>query len=980
MDLAEFIALLTRSGLDVTEREVAEMLWLAQYASAPAAGERSPPDRPGSEPPSEQEGLEQADEPGPLAPSGTILPLHLPEVSRRQATPGRDAPAGAGVGGISIPMPASTALPQVLDLVRALRPLKLRHSGGRRRTLDEPATADASARAGTLLPVMRAATERSLSLTLVTDTGPAMAIWSKLEAELAGIMAYLGAFRDVQRWYLRGDRDGRPAVARGVSADHPSHDVSELVDPQGRRLVLVLTDGADSLWYAGAMAEALRAWGQAGPVAILQPLPQQLWARTALAPVLGTLFAGRQATPNTELTFVPRAARFRPSSAVPADGHVPVPILEIRSDWLGRWASFVREPSSDGFHCAVTHAAARPPVTAPVDSTAAERVRRFTEQASPQARQLACYLSTVPLSLPIARHVQQALLPASQPSHLAEVLLGGLVTTHAADRDEWRYEFYPGVRDLLLGGLDRFDAHRVLTTVSRGLAERFGRGADEFIAIAVPPTASDGLPGSTGSAAVASGPFAEITARVVQRITGKFPAAVASDESAASALDEMIRRYQRTGRIADIDAAIATLRSVGGLGTDARIGPGTDARAGGGTGRGPGAGPGGGRPEPAHRIFPPRELAAALRSRYLALGNGADLDEAIDVLRLAAPAAADQPALYHQLAETLALRQARTGSAADADSAVQAARMAAGQVRPGTDEASRYSATLAVILARHARTTGSATELDEAIELLRRSGADAALPDAERAELMIQLSIALRARAASASPDAAMPDLDEAVANNRSALALTAAAAEQERPADLARRHAELGAALLDRNHVKAAISGGTGTAALREAASSFETAANLTRSTPEELAVYLARLGITRLELARRTDGREPELADAVSALRGAVSQTLPDSEVWLESVVALASALIIRFGRDRRLGDLLEAEYLLAQAVSAPSQPGVADLSTLSARLLLARAYASAGHREKAREILSTLRSELSPDHPDYRAAVELNEELRR
>ena len=85
---------------------------------------------------------------------------------------------------MSVPVPASTALPGSLALMRALRPLKLRAPDIRRRTLDEAATVDATARSGALMPVLHAGSERRFSLALVVDTGPAMAVWAKLEAEL----------------------------------------------------------------------------------------------------------------------------------------------------------------------------------------------------------------------------------------------------------------------------------------------------------------------------------------------------------------------------------------------------------------------------------------------------------------------------------------------------------------------------------------------------------------------------------------------------------------------------------------------------------------------------------------------------------------------------------------------------------------------------------------------------------------------------
>ena len=167
MDVAGFVDLLTRSGLDVTPLEIAEALWLAGYAAPPARqapGDRPPPAPPGREPEAEPpDGAGDRESGTPRAPSDR-RPVHLP------AAPGPGWTSLTGTG-IPVPVPASTALPGSLALIRALRPLKLRAPDIRRRTLDEAATIDATARSGALMPVLRAGSERRFSLALVVDTG-----------------------------------------------------------------------------------------------------------------------------------------------------------------------------------------------------------------------------------------------------------------------------------------------------------------------------------------------------------------------------------------------------------------------------------------------------------------------------------------------------------------------------------------------------------------------------------------------------------------------------------------------------------------------------------------------------------------------------------------------------------------------------------------------------------------------------------------
>jgi len=974
MNVGGLVDLLTRSGLDVTPLEVAEALWLARYATPPASqAPGEPPVPPEAEPEAEAPPEVSRGESGTPRPPAEQLPLYLP------SSPGTGGSGLLGTGR-SIPVPASTALPGSLVLMRALRPLKLRAPDVKRRTLDETATVDASARSGTLMPVLSAGSERRFSLALVVDTGPAMAVWAKLEAELLVALHRLAAFRELERWYLHTDH-GRAGIAHSARASPAPRDPAELLDPAGRRVILVLSDGAGSAWSSGAMARALRLWGSAGPVAILQPLPQQLWLRTALSPVRGRLTAARQAAPNAELGFTPRgrAARWQrlldlaKNAASPPP--VPVPVLEIGPDWLRGWARLVGVGQGTTLDCAVTLAPARPapepaaPAPESADATAEDRVRHFVEQASPEAQRLASYLAAAPLSLPVIRHVQQAMLPGSGPSHLAEVLLGGLVITRGVPGEpggsrRWRYEFAPGVRDLLLSGLGRADARHVLMAVSRELNARFGRGADEFTGV-VP------VPGAHTVISSANGPFAEISSHVLGRITGMVTKARAEgppDPDAGAELPAtLIRRYQRTGRITDIDAAIAALRRT------ATAPPPVTGHA-----ERPAASP----VDPTAAL----ELATALQTRYLGVAAPEDLDEAIGVLRQAArdggSGAAMSPVLG-QLAIALGLRHARTGSRADLEEAVTAASMATDSIRKGSKDFPRYAATLAELLVRR----GSPTDLDHAVMLLRRASApEEALTRDDRARLFTDLSTALRTRAAyrrgtattarwgeGESPDA---DLDEAIDLMRRAIALGGNGAAElygVRARELAERYAGLAAALLDRGQ----ISGDS--AALQAAAENYRKAVGLAAPGHPETGTYLTGLGIAARELGV-TGGRKHDVDEAVRTLRQAIGETLPEDPEMPRRQSELAASLTARFEFEQYRGDLVEARHLLTEAVAAlTSALGAGHPDTLSTRLGLARAYAAEGRDAEARTILTDVLPSLPREHPSYQAARALEESLR-
>lgn len=1052
--------MLTGAGLDITPLEIAEVLWLAQYA-APAAQAvaRDRDDLPQSEPrPADTAEWRERQEPGPSRPAR--VRLHLP---RETGNAAHGQPAASGT---QVRVPASTALPHSTALLRALRPLRLQAPDARHRALDEAGTADATARAGTLVPVLRAQRERKLSLTLIIDTGPAMALWTKLEAELLVLMQRLGAFRDLQRWYLRTDGGavlGLSRAMRSTAADPTPRDPAELLDPTGNRVILFLTDAAGSAWYSGAVPRILRLWGSRGPVAILQPLPQQLWTFTALRTVPGRLSTVRQAAPNAELTFTPRG-RVSRRLLDPGQTPVPVPVLEIGPDWLGEWARFVSGAPGAALDCAVTITPAPPardaqiPAPAREERGSEERVRQFTEQASPEARRLASYLAAAPLSLPVMRHVQQAMMPGSGPSYLAEIILGGLITTRSVpdypdESQRWRYEFTPGVRDLLLRGLGRSDARRVLTTVSQQLEARFGRGADEFAAVAAPPGP---IRDELTAVSAASQPFAEISADVMERITGHFAPVTgngmtagepqqqsAEPQQQAAEGDSLIHRYQRTGRVSDIDAAIAALRRA--------VPP---PRAADRTG-----------PEPAARTAMSRaeittllDLATALRMRYLPLGEEADLDEAVDTLRQALRAAgpgAIKTAVEHELATALGLRHARTGSPADITEAVEAARAAASAVSPDAEEFPRYAGTAGELLSRRWQADGDAgnlADLDEAITWLREASGRPGMAGL-RATLLTSLGTALRERAVWGGGASAVDtrrsnpaaDLGEAVDALKAAIGLTPRDTGG-RPAELADRHAELGATFAFRarqvityalrhpsrmdmpTHDAMMTVPHSAQADLSRAAGAYQTAAGLLPPDSARLASYLAALGDAMHELSQLT-GEDTYLAEAVRALRESIGHTYSDDPDRPDRLASLAGTLRTRYERSGHPGYLIEASQLLTDA-AAGAPPGSAELAgyltslgvcheemysasganqdlrtaadlfrraaaasdaahgsehpdTLSARLSQARALHAAGLPDEARAVLTdllpALEQVLGPDHPDVLSARELREALR-
>ncbi|MFG2005779.1 SAV_2336 N-terminal domain-related protein [Spirillospora sp. NPDC048911] len=478
MRINELRQALDSLGQSADARELSEILWLACHTSegpAASAPEASPaPDTAHNDLPALEEIPER-----PAAPKG-------PHPTPTSALHPRPAAPEIGGDATEILVPTAPMLADPLSVQRALRPLKRRVASPLRTELDEDATAARIADTALWVPVLTPAPERWLSLNLVVDTGPSMRLWRPLARELAETIRRQGAFRDVHLTYLD--------VSGGVSSSPtaPALSPTALLDPAGRHATLVLSDCSGPHWWNGRAPRALHRWAQTGPAAILQPLPERLWRRTAAPTTPGLASLPRPGAPNTKLHFTPY------------DGEtpegLPIPVLEIAPRWLSGWANLVAGAGPRPTAVATPTATTAAPVRRERELPPEERVRRFLVTASPEAAELAAHVAVSFPSLPVMRLVQKRILGESGPSQLAEVLLSGLL--RPLDVALGQYEFVPGAREALLASLPRPEAwhtRHVLEHVSAEIERRAGSSTEMFRAL---------LPATDGDQALPCRPFA----------------------------------------------------------------------------------------------------------------------------------------------------------------------------------------------------------------------------------------------------------------------------------------------------------------------------------------------------------------------------------------------------------------------------------------------------------------------------------------
>ncbi|MFC9243567.1 SAV_2336 N-terminal domain-related protein [Streptomyces sp. NPDC057136] len=569
--LTALVARLREGGLDPDAEQLCDALWLARWtrvdgalpdgaegaaapttlpgdaaATGPAVGSA---DRVGAQAaPPEDEAPEQPEPTGPDRRIALYPVPHGPRDEDRDRSGGAVPRAGRGRGASALPLgvPAAPALPGLLELQRALRPLQRYRSAAPplRTTLDEVATAELSARAGGLIiPVFRGVARADALLQFVMDASSSMRVWDRMFAEFQQIFGQLGAFRDVQVRYLHQGPDGAPAVSRSPDPGAaPLNSAERLSDPTGRRVTVLVSDCAGPIWHSGQAHRLLHHLARQAPTAVLQPLPQRMWNRTGLPVTYGVLSRGEGSA--GALIKVAGDAGALPAAH---DGALAVPVLPPAAGALAAWAGLLAGTGGGRISGAVGWVRADQPAAAPPRTgsrpSSLQLVSRFRSAASPAAGQLAVYLAAAPLYLPVMQLVQRTMLPDSGPSELAEVLLSGLLTrsrNDSAEGGQW-YEFTPGVQEALLGPLGRDEALLVLKHCSEYIEQRFGKAGPNFPALALAQLgdARTGSPyrsgrpaggepdadtGETDTDADAENggsraphPFAEVAARVLER-------------------------------------------------------------------------------------------------------------------------------------------------------------------------------------------------------------------------------------------------------------------------------------------------------------------------------------------------------------------------------------------------------------------------------------------------------------------------------
>ncbi len=540
------IAILQKAEYDLTARELADIFWLAVHMES--LSEQSP--QPITEP-SPPLPTPKPDTPNkPLAPprSENKLPVtpDRPTAPVVPSPPETQKPSDKeNTEAIPIKIPAAAALRNSLALGRALRPLMRKVPSSTEKILDEEATAQRFAEDEIGIPILQSTPEKWLELALVIEETSITEIWQQTIKEFQLLLKHHGAFRDVRTWKLKGVETSTatketkqtkiqlfPQNSMGFDELAP-HKPDVLIDPKGRRLILLVSDCISAIWRKQLIHPVLELWGQRGLITIIQLLPERFWDRTALVDEIPVLLSNiAPGAYNYQLTYnlwdeddIDEFAAENKRKNL--NSSISIPIVTLEPEPLRIWSQVIvgqGNISTAGFKFysfysrkETKKSADSPPLTPQL--SAAELVDLFRVNASLQARLLAGLMATLPVSISVVHLVQQTLLPESTQIHVAEVFMSGMLkrlpVSQQDDTEYITYEFIDGVRELLRDFVPPHKQISVIDRVTESIVERLGLSVKEFDAQLLTYHGNDALEAKIR-------PFAKFKAQVLRQLGGKY--------------------------------------------------------------------------------------------------------------------------------------------------------------------------------------------------------------------------------------------------------------------------------------------------------------------------------------------------------------------------------------------------------------------------------------------------------------------------
>ncbi|MEA5574933.1 formylglycine-generating enzyme family protein [Anabaena sp. UHCC 0451] len=466
-----------------------------------------------------------------------------PENTEQITEPVKKSETTPQTSGFPFPVAAAPAIDNSLEIARSLRPLKRKVAAKNRFILDEEATVNRIIERNIWTPVTKPAPERWLYLELVVEDSKSSFIWQGLIDELEQILEKQGAFRNIRCWIIptennpttNKNKQNKLALYRrykGGKLAQRKHQYKELIHPDKRGLILIVSDCVSPLWENHIFYQCLKDWSTSQPTAILQFFPENLWDSTQLSS--GRKIFAKSSKPGVvnqklELENLPFWV------SVNWRENLVLPVLNLEPAILNLWSkvvagfgngristylfdlTYLQENLSPNLSPTKKEAlnseglgevandlspnlspTRREALNSPPslvgkgdgglgeDEKAQKIVKNFLATASPIAQRLAGMMAALPVDMAVVNLLRKTCLKAAKTVHVAEFYMAGLledVTPKNHEGKERVYDFIPGVRKVLNNAMAINETENVLDAVSAYIGERIGLSVNSFTAL-----------------------------------------------------------------------------------------------------------------------------------------------------------------------------------------------------------------------------------------------------------------------------------------------------------------------------------------------------------------------------------------------------------------------------------------------------------------------------------------------------------------
>ena len=526
----QFITTLEKK-LNLTGTEIAEILWLAQQTYTHVSINKKP---------TPQEQPLTNNEPNKILPETTdknpITPETKPTKEQELIPIFPKTSDSYPDSGLSINIPDVSSLPYPQKIAKALRSLIQYIAYGKAVLLNEKATVERIPELnGICIPVLEPRIELKFDLALVIDKSDSMIFWQRIIKELQQILKNYGIFRNIQIFGIFKNDQGKIYLKQRIGKKETGkkrYSPQKLIDPNGRRIIFVVSDCVSEIWRNGTAFNLFKIWGKHDIVAIVQMLPERMWLRTALSSgAMVQLNSSPYTVANRNLSIkeilIWDDINFHKS--------IKVPVFSLTQDSIKTWSKMVIGKGTIGAGgFAFSDSGEQPTQPEPQDISQIslsneERVYQFRMSSSPLARNLASLLASAPvINLPVVRLIQKNFLPQSEKivHVIAEVFLGGIlkptkVITPETDPDDVEYRFiHEEIRDIFLQDSLPITSQKIIDNISKYIAEQLGKNLKEFQALLKKPQELDKLKNEKNLQNLNFNYFATITAKVLKRLGG----------------------------------------------------------------------------------------------------------------------------------------------------------------------------------------------------------------------------------------------------------------------------------------------------------------------------------------------------------------------------------------------------------------------------------------------------------------------------